>query len=546
MDGGKQMKRFLSLALALIMILSLASCSDDGAGGSISYALDASPSTLDPQYAGDTSAQIVINNIFEGLVRLSENGEVLPGIAESWEISPDGLTYTFRLKQGTKWKCPNAIKKEFGEEFYNKFNVEPVTAHDFVFSMQRAVSPEINSSLAHRLFAIANATEIYSGTLDASMLGVSAPDDYTLVINLREPCDDMLQRLGEGVFMPCNEEFYNAMGGRYGLTYKHILCNGPFYITAWDSSSQLIIRKNSEYIKNDEVVPASVIFSFVSDLKEIVNKLEAQSLGAALLPPDCPTPEGTVVAKENENSVFGFIFNCSDSSLKNANIRKALCASINRSLFEFESINGSPQTGFVPGSCSAGSLNYRAAVGSQTPEIVYDKDSASALWKSGLNELGISKVSLTVLCPEPLDSAVRRQLQIWQQVMGISIAVTIENASADEISKAVSSGNYQIALSGIESEDESAVDFFASLENGGVFRFRSDEYPLIIDRLLQVEGDSELLGGCFTAENFILQQGICYPLCSRSSRFVTSEEIEGITILGSESTVSFIGAKRYD
>lgn len=540
------MKRFLSLALALIMIFSLASCSDDGAGGSISYALDASPSTLDPQYAGDTPAQIVINNVFEGLIRLSENGEVIPGIAESWEISPDGLTYTFKLRQDTKWKCPTVIKKEFGEEFYNKFNVEPVTAHDFVFAMQRAVSPEINSSLAHRLFAIVNATEIYSGALDVSSLGVTAPDDYTLIINLREPCKDMLERLSEGVFMPCNEDFYNAMGGRYGLTYKHILCNGPFYITAWDSSSQLIIRKNNEYVRTDDVIPSSVVFSFISDLKNIVNKLEAQTLGAALLPPDCKTPEGTVVAKENANSVFGFIFNCSDSNLRNANIRKALCSSINRSLFEFDSINGTPQTGFVPKSCSAGSLNYRAAVGSQTPEIVYDKDSASALWQTGLSELGTSKVSLTVLCPESLDSAVRRQLQIWQQVMGISIAVTIENLTAEEITKRVSSGDYQIALSGIESDDESAVDFFASLENGGVFRFNSEEYGLIIDRLLQVEGDSELLGGCFTAENFILQQGICYPLCSRSSRFVTSEEVEGITILNSESTVSFIGAKRYD
>ncbi len=528
------------------MICSLASCSDDGAGGSISYVLDSSPSTLDPQYAGDTAAQIVISNVFEGLVRLSESGEVIPGVAESWEVSPDGLTYTFKLRQDAKWKCPNVIKKEFGEEFYNRFDVEPITAHDFVFAMKRAVSPEINSSLAHRLFAIVNATEIYSGKLGADSLGVTAPDDHTLIVTLREPCADMLERFSEGVFMPCNEDFYNAMGGRYGLTYKHILCNGPFYITAWDTESQLIIRSNNEYIHADKVVPASVVFSYVSDLKEIVNKLEAGSLGAALLPPDCKTPEGTVVAKENENSVYGFIFNCSDSALKNANIRKALCSSINRSLFEFEGINGTPQTGFVPKSCSAGSLNYRAAVGSQTPEVVYDKDSASALWEAGLSELGVSKVTLTVLCPEVLDPAVRRQLQIWQQAMGISIAVTIENATPEEITKAVSKGEYQIALSGIESEDESAVDFFASLENGGVFRFKSEEYGMIIDRLLQVEGDSELLGGCFTAENFILQQGICYPLCSRSSRFVTSEDVEGITILGSESTVSFISAKRYD
>lgn len=537
------MKRFLSVIMIIATVFSLASCSDGGEGASIAYALDASPATLDPQYAGNTDAQLVINNVFEGLVRLSANGEILPGIAESWSVSADGLTYTFKLKEGTEWHCTSAIKREFGQEFYDKFAKEKVTAHDFVFAMKRAVSPEIASPNAHRLFAVENATEIYSGQADVSSLGVTAPDDLTLVIKLKEPCSDMLERLTESVFMPCNEEFFNATNGRYGLTNGNILCNGPFYVSAWDSASSLTIRKNADYAGEQEVLPASVVFSFDSDSVSVARKLLTQSVSAALLPPHCEAPEGSVTVKENANSVFGFVFNCSDSVLKNTNIRKALCSSIDRSLFE----NGeTAQSGFVPASCSAGSLNYRAAIGSQTPEISFDKAKAAELWASGLSELAASKVSITVLCPEEFDSAVRRQLQIWQQAMGISLAVTVENKTPEEINSAVAGGKFQIALAGIESPYDSAVDFLASFKGGSVFRFNSDEYDMIIERLLMVEGDSELLGGCFTAENYILQQALCYPLYSRSSRFVTAEDVEGIYMLDSENSVCFIGAKRYD
>ncbi len=545
MDGGKQMKRFLSLILIFAVIFSLSSCSD-GDNKAISYSLSASPATLDPQYATDTASQIVINNTFEGLVRLSSDGEIIPGIAESWNVSGDGLTYTFNLKANTEWYCPSVLKSEFGEDFYNKFSAEKVTASDFVFAMQRAVSPETASPNAHRLFVIENASEIYSGKAEASTLGVSAPQDYTLIIKLHEPCPDMLERLTESAFMPCNEEFFNSMNGRYGLTHRHILCNGPFYVSAWDKESSLSIRRNKYYAGEQAVMPSSVNFSFDYDAQTIAGKISSAAASAALLPPDCEAPENSVVVKENPNSVFGFVFNCSDSRLKNTNLRLALCSSIDRSLFSQEQNNTVPMSGFVPQSCFAGSVNYREAIGNQTPQINSGVSAAAAYWKVALSELNTDKISLTVLCPEWLDTPVRRQLQIWQQTLGINLGITIETKSPEEIQAAVSSGNFQIVLAGIESSYDSAVDFLASLRNGGAFRFSSEEYGRIIDRLLTVEDDKELLSGCLTAETYILQQALCFPLYSRSSRFVMHEEIEDITIVNSESSVSFINAKRYD
>ncbi|MBQ4625903.1 MAG: peptide ABC transporter substrate-binding protein [Clostridia bacterium] len=539
------MKRFLSLILALSMVLLCTACSEKGAGKNITYALDASPETLDPQFASSKDAHIVINNIFEGLVRLSNSGEVIGGIAESWEVSADGLLYTFRLKEGTEWYCPSSLKNEFGEDFYNRFSAEKVTANDFVFAMRRAINPQTGSPSAHRLFVIENAPEIYSGKLGTDSLGVYAQDNNTLVVQLETPCDDFLERLTESVFMPCNEDFFNATGGRYGLTHKRILCNGPFYVSAWDSETSLTVKNNKYYAGKNEVLPMSVIFSFDSDTESVAKKLSAGTISAALLPPDYSVPENCTVVNENENGIFGFFFNCADGVLKNTSVRQALCASLNRELFS-ESENMKPQSGFIPVNCTAGSVGYREAAQGRTPVIEYSEAKAGSLWKKGLSELEKTKVQITVLCPEGLDGAVRQQLQIWQRVMGISLGISVENKTAEEIEKAVAKGEYQIALTGLESDYDSAVDFLASLSDGGVFRFNTEEYSRIIERLLEVDSDDDLIGGCYTAETYILQQGICLPLYSRSSRFVTAEEVDGISLLNSETGISFIGAKRFD
>ena len=197
------MRRLISAVTAVILLLMCSSCTPKGSGKSIAYPLSASPSTLDPQFANDTNAMVVINNTFEGLVRFDEDGEIIPGIAESWSISPDGKTYTFKLKEGTEWFCPTALKSEFGEDFYKRFSSEKITAHDFVFAFQRAVMPETGSPNAHRLFVIENAYEVFYNNYSENLLGVTAPDDHTLVIKLTEKTDGFLERLTESVFMPC-------------------------------------------------------------------------------------------------------------------------------------------------------------------------------------------------------------------------------------------------------------------------------------------------------------------------------------------------------
>ncbi len=540
------MKKFICVILALTMLFGLASCSGRGTGKNITYPLYVSPSTLDPQYASETGARVVINNVFEGLVRLNPEGEIIPGIAESWDVSEDGMTYTFHLKPKTEWYCPAALKTEFGEEFYEKFAKEKVTANDFVFACRRTVDPATTSPHAHRLFIIENASEINHKKAKPDTLGVTAQDDYTLVFKLTEPCESFLERLTESEFMPCNEEFFNKTAGRYGVTSKHILCNGPFYVSYWDPETSMTIKSNKYYAGEQSVTPSSVILSFDPDESSVYKKLTNGSLSAAFLAPGSKIPENVKVAKELSNTVTGFFFNCSDENLANPNIRMALCSLIDRSLFPDSSDIYKVQHGIVPERCIVGSASFRERVGKQTAEIKHSRSKAKTFWETGLTELNAKNINLTVLCPQEFDTCVREQLQIWQKEMGMTIKVNIEDTDSKDINEAIENGNYQIAVGSISTEHDNAVDFLSELSEGKYFRLKTEEYSKIVDEISKAGSDDELLGECFKAESYLLQLGVCYPLYSSSAKFVVSEEVEGISILDSEKSISFISARRFD
>ncbi len=538
------MKRIICALVAAALVFCVSSCGkSSGQGKAISYPIQSSPATLDPQYADETGAKLIINNIFEGLVRLDGSGEIIPGLAKSWDVSDDGLTYTFYLQEGTEWYCPATLKKEYGEEFYDRFSNEKVTADDFVFACRRAVDPVTASPLAHRLGVIAGAADISAGKADVASLGVSAPDENTVVFNLAMESPDFLTRLTESEFMPCNEDFFNEMGGRYGLTVRHIICNGPFFVSYWDPEASMTIKSNRYYAGSRTVLPASVSLSFGDDTETIIKKLSAGSFSAAFIGPDTPLPDNVSTAKNVINTIYGFMFNCGDESLKNANIRKALCSSIDRSLFEKTGDNIYMQSGVVPESCVVGQYPYRGLVGDQTPVIAHDDKEALRQLEKGLKKLETDNVTLSVICPPEYDHAVRNQLQIWQKLFGLSVTVNVTDMTEQEISRAIRTGDYQIAIGSITARQNDAVSFLTNLNEDNPFNYNSKKYQSIIEHLVAVTSEDDIIGGCFTAEDYLLKQGVCFPLYSRAARFVISDGVTGIEMPGSEATVSFINAK---
>src|SRR5262249_31030740 len=149
----------------------------------------AEPESLDPHKTSTVNEANILRNLFEGLLVLDPGGNVAPGVAESFSVSEDGLTYAFRLRDNAKWS-----------------NGDPVRASDFVFSMRRIEDPKTRSQYAEVLYPIKNAQEVNTGKVAVTELGVAAPDAGTVEISLKAPTPYFPQLLTHHSALPVNEK----------------------------------------------------------------------------------------------------------------------------------------------------------------------------------------------------------------------------------------------------------------------------------------------------------------------------------------------------
>ncbi len=235
-------KKLLSLLLVLFLFCGNIGC-DETEKAYIYFQLSEKPQTLDPQTASTDTELMIVRNIFEGLLRKDKNGNIVCGVAESYQ--KNGLVYTFKLRENATWH-----------------NETPITADDFVFGLLRALIPETKSPYVSRLFPIKNAKEIYSGKADYSLLGVTATDKYTLKIELAYDDTGFEDTLTTSVAMPCNKEFFYDAGGKYGIESDNTLSNGSYRLAKWGKDIFGIrLYKNKEYKGDFEAKNAAVFLS---------------------------------------------------------------------------------------------------------------------------------------------------------------------------------------------------------------------------------------------------------------------------------------------
>ena len=228
-------------------LFSFVGCGDDYSSSIIYFELNEKPDTLDAQLASTDQELLIVRNIYEGLLREDQNGNIVNGVCESYQ--KNGLVYTFRLRKDAVWSTD-----------------EKLTANDFVFAFKRAVDPETNAPFVKRLWCIKNAKEIWEGKTSADSLGIRALDDYTLEIVLIREDADFLKTLTTSICMPCNQSFFNDCHGQYGLKSEYLISNGSYSITKWNREDFGIrIYRNSSYKGDFSAKNRAVFFSLEED-----------------------------------------------------------------------------------------------------------------------------------------------------------------------------------------------------------------------------------------------------------------------------------------
>jgi oligopeptide transport system substrate-binding protein len=322
-------RKILCVALALALTFgAMAGCSTPGggtqtpaqsgtaAGGEkvLRFSLNGNPPTLDPKKANAMYTATMCYHLFDGLMR-NNNGKVEPGVAESYDVSDDGLTYTFHLRSDAKWSDGKAV-----------------TAEDCVYGFQRLVDPATAAPGAYLGEVVKNGKEVAAGKVPVKDLGVTAPDDKTVVVVLASPAPYFPTMLSGSAFVPCRKDLVEKYGKDFAATPDKNVYNGPYKLTEWAQDNKLVLTKNENYWNKDKVKLDKVEISVLTDPNTPIGMYETGKLDYVDVPVAAADQYRDKAQLYYNGSIDYLQMNLksSNTALQNKDFRKALSYGISR------------------------------------------------------------------------------------------------------------------------------------------------------------------------------------------------------------------------
>ena len=516
------LKKLICFALVLSFVFS--GCS---APKTLGFDMSRGVDSFDPQLAGSDPELIIVENCFQGLLDKDENGTLIPGAAEKWEVSENGLVYTFYLNKNLFWSD--------GET--------PVTADDFLFAFERLFSPETSAPSRSDFFNIENSEKVLSGTYSKHALGIKVIDKHTLTITLQSPDPLFPDLLTNAAAMPCNRKFFEETRGRYGLGLSYTIFNGAYYVRRINNYSYVLSPNEHSPIANEEY---ENVYLFVKDdpKADAVNRLLEETVDCSVINPsdkDFLIEEGFNIL-ESENTTWAMAFNTKDEVLKNNKIRRAISYAIDKTLLapKIEE-NFRIAEAFVPPCVTLNGEIYRETVGEEFAGFEFDPKIASDLFKEGLEELGLTKLTtLTIICTEefiPAMGFVQKSVQD-----NLAVFINLVPVTEEELDSAVASGNYDLALVPITPQyDNPSAVFSLFTDSDNITGFYHEEFSKAVNSASQKEDYSAMAESFSVAEQMLLQAMPALPLFYETSYFAVSPRISGLdySVYGGHITFRF-------
>lgn len=559
-------RNWLLFLSVVVLTVFLAACSDSGddkntdsdadskateeASGEekvLRIASTADIPTMDPILAEDNVSLQYIDSIYEGLYRIAPEGEIVSGVAikEETEVSEDGKTYTFHLRDDATWA-----------------NGESVTAQDFVYAWQRAINPDNGSYYANALMSgvVKNAREIYNEGMDPSELGVSAPDDHTFVVELEVPVPYFESFAAFPTFYPLNQEFVEEQGDNFALSPEAMLPNGPFKFESWETEAGWELVRNEEYWDAENVALDGISVKIIKEADTALSNYEVGELDRVTLSgsqvkanathPDFKSLSETTVfwLKMNQNSPTAGEY------MQNHNFRMALAKAFDKQAYidvaygnDSEPVNYFVPAGFVEHPETGEDFQQGSDV------LAYDLEAAQDYWQAAKEELGFDEVTLRFLSG---DSDVAKQISEFMKteleaaLEGLTIEP--ENLPWNRQLEIMRSQEYELAVSGWGPDYKDAISFvdlwITDGENNDV-GYSNEEYDklveavktdLALDPVARFETMQE-------AEKLALEDAAIAPIMQRKTSVLSKPYVKGMDGLnpfGSDYSFKYVDIQK--
>ena len=565
----RKAKKLVSLALSSAMVLSLAACGGSGTettaaseaaettaaaeaaesteettaaeaeaessdGFNLAVCLASEPQTIDPALNSAVDGAIMINHMFEGLVKWVDDGEgnavTAPGQAESWEkvVNDDGtVTYTFTLRDGIKWS-----------------DGQPVTAADFEYTWKRLANPETAADYCYMIDMVQGYADVASGAADPDTLGIKAIDDKTLEVVLSYDCPYFEEIMAFPATFPVRQDMVE---GNEQWTYDPAtyIGNGPYKMAEWSHNAYILAEKNENYYDYENLGPDTIRFTLLDDANAM---LTAYNSGELDFIENFPTDEMANYLASGEITVADYLgtyyvcFNTEDEVFSDPLIREAFSLAIDRNyIVENVSQAGEvPATAYVPSGVNdaAGPSgdDFRTVGGDYYSVAAEDYEAncekaRELLAEAGYpNGEGFPTVEYTYNTDDKHKAIAEALQNMWQEVLGVT--VTLSNQDWNVFLESRKQGDYQIARNGWIADYNdpcSFLDMWYTDGGNNDAQYSNPEYDAQIDAAKATSNQEERMAAFHAAEDILIEQdSVLAPIYFYTQSYMLADDIQGM------------------
>lgn len=472
------------------------------------------PGTLDPATATLPDEFAILRALSEGLLIPGPSGtEPLPGAAERYDVSADGLTYTFHLRRDAVWS-----------------NGAPVTAGDFVASYRRVVTPATAAPKAGVFLGVENAAAlVQGGTDDPSSLGIQATDTHTLVIRLTRPNPRFPHYVASGPWLPVHLPTVTKHGRKW-IEPGNFVGNGPFVLTEWRPHQRIVVKKNPRWHGAAGVRLGEIQFLHFDNGDAEDRAYRAGQIDATMA---VPNSKVDVYAAERAAEFHRapmietryLTFNTRRPALADARVRRALLHALDRPALAAKVARGGQQSAssFLPDALPLDAKVAHAPL----PEIAFDPAAARRLLaEAGFPEgKGFPRLELTGWANNPILDATQ---QMWKQHLGIEVAILIREAKVHQAS--LQAGTYDIGFITEIPEVADATVMLAEFITGSPENYpqwSDPAYDALLARLLTTAAPADRARLQLEASAHLIQAAPVAPLYYNTKIWLMSPKLKG-------------------
>lgn len=496
------------------------SSSAEAADQDITFVLSDEPDGLDPSITNNSFASPYLTNLFEGLVTYDKNGELVPGLAESWDVSPDGTEYTFHLRDGLKWS-----------------DGTPLTAKDFEYTFFRLLDPKTTAQYVTMLTDyVVGAEDFYNGKAQKSDVGIKAVDDNTFQLTLKAPAAQFIDILSIWAFDPVQQATVEANGDKWTLSADTFVSDGPFKVSEIKPGESLTMVKNDNYWDAANVKLHSVTLRMIKDTSTGLNAFTSGEVDGIRNVPSADFPklkaEDDRLHINSSYAVSFFVFNTKKAPFDNPKVREAISMAIDRQSIINNVLKSSDAPAFspIPGGYVVNGKDYADGRGTYNLKPEAQPEAAQKLLAEAGYPDGKGFPELQIYYYT--DPVVKLVTEAIAQMLrdNLNIKVTTPTEEWKVLYSDIQAGKFEMAATGWGADYFHPMTFFPLYKTGdpsNMTGWSNPDYDSLLTKAMTELDPEKQVQLLRQADDIVSSQHVVMPTYYRSTSFMMSDKVQG-------------------